>query len=464
MLTEKAEKWLEARGLDPEVASRLGVESCDRHGGEWLSIPYVRQGEAVNHKFRSLNGKSWHQEAGSVQCLWNEDVLRDATLTDPVVITEGEFDALAAIQSGYLRTVSVPGGAPAAEGTAKHAYLDGARELLQGVNEVVLAFDADGPGANLLHDLSHILGRARCKWVPYPRGCKDLNETLQKYGQRGVDEAFKRASWVRVDGVFKLSELPPLPDITAYQTGIPWLQEHYRIRWGDFCVITGIPSHGKTVFANHLAASVAETHGWRVAFASFEQAPQKDHRRALRTLFHKKRECEQSPEERAEADAWIDERFCFLVPSEDDEVTLDWVLERMAVAVHRFGCKLLIIDPWNELDHRRPFDTSLTEYVGEAIKALKRFARKHLVHLIVVAHPVKQKKTDDGTYQMPTLYDISDSAHWYNKADVGIVVHRKDQSVTSVRVVKSRYHEEIGVPGEIAVFFNPHTGRFEERS
>lgn len=66
-------------------------------------------------------------------------------------------------------------------------------------------------------------------------------------------------------------------------------------------------------------------------------------------------------------------------------------------------------------------------------------------------------KDENGDYRIPTLYDISDSAHWYNKADLGVVVHRKKDH-TILRVAKSRYHDEIGIPGEVFM-----TYRFEER-
>jgi hypothetical protein len=52
------------------------------------------------------------------------------------------------------------------------------------------------------------------------------------------------------------------------------------------------------------------------------------------------------------------------------------------------------------------------------------------------------------------------SAHWYNKADVGIVVHRDDDG-SSIRVSKSRYHEEIGTPGQVRATYLPDQRRFE---
>jgi hypothetical protein len=62
----------------------------------------------------------------------------------------------------------------------------------------------------------------------------------------------------------------------------------------------------------------------------------------------------------------------------------------------------------------------------------------------VVAHPTKSAKDGDGNYKMPTLYDISGSANWYNKADLGVIVHRENEDDTLIKVQKSRYHDIIG--------------------
>ena len=71
--------------------------------------------------------------------------------------------------------------------------------------------------------------------------------------------------------------------------------------------------------------------------------------------------------------------------------------------------KLLIIDPWNEIEHDRPPHLTSTEYTGLALRALKRFARKHQIHLIVVAHPKMLRRDQQGEYPFPSLYDIADS-------------------------------------------------------
>lgn len=52
---------------------------------------------------------------------------------------------------------------------------------------------------------------------------------------------------------------------------------------------------------------------------------------------------------------------------------------------------------------------------------VKRWAQRHMVHVWLVAHPKSFEEWDGSP---PSMYDISGSAHWYNKADMGVVVHR----------------------------------------
>jgi twinkle protein len=469
MLDLKAVEELEKRGLETEILSRYGVESYTKDGHSCVKIPYKFGGQVVNHKYRQINGKDFmHQDAGAVKCFWNFDALSDQTLKGvPIIITEGEFDALAAIQAGFVRVVSVPDGAPQESNpeAKKYDYLDSAEKYLKECGEVIIATDGDQPGANLLHDLSLRIGRHRCKFVTYPKGCKDLNDALKAYGTKGVTETISRAKWIQIDGVYSLDELPPPPEAKAIRPGFPVLDNHYRIRPGDFTVVTGVPSHGKSTWVNDLTCRMAENHGWKTCFASFEQHPALDHKRALMKWKTGKHPSYRTAQETKEAEDWANKHFSFIMPGDEDDVSLDWVMERCATAVIRKGAQIVVIDPWNEIDHSYPKDMTLTQYTGFAIKEFRKFARHYHVHVILVAHPTKgvmlNSGKDDGKPRMPNLYDISDSSHWYNKADLGVIVHRETEHETIIRVAKSRYHEILGTPGEVRAMFNQEIGRYE---
>lgn len=451
MLTEKHEKILEARQIGSEIVAALGWRSSD----EWLEIPVIKDGEEVGYKRRTIEGeKKFTQKKGTPQIFYNFDALKDAK---EIVITEGEMDCAVALQCGYL-AVSVPNGAPMEqieEGGSKYAYLDD----LPKDCVVTLAVDNDGAGRNLLHDLSVRIGTGRCKWVGYPKGCKDLNDTIVKYGRAGVKAVFDRAQWMEVKGLRDMFDFPPPPDLEIHPCPIDGMSEHYKIRLGDLTVITGIPSYGKTTFTNELMAGMAQEYDWNVLVGSFEQSPRVDHLRNLRTLYAGRQSHLLSASELEAADKWISKHFKFIAPDLDTEAQLDWVLNCIEAGILRYQSKLVIVDPWNELDHDRPAGITLTEYTGFAIKQFKKMAQRLRVHIVIVAHPAKMTRGKDGIYPMPSLYDISDSAHWYNKPDIGIIVHRDEENAI-IRIAKCRYSGIIGKQGEVKLEYDDYSNTF----
>ncbi len=408
-LTEKHAAILEARGLDVELITRLGIGSHQERGGDWIVIPSFRSGAVVNRKFRTIAGeKRFYQDKDGVKCFWNADAITDTTLaTEPLIITEGELDAITALQAGFARVVSVPDGAPqqaigAEPDSAKYSYVADALDALRSVPTIILATDADGPGVNLMNDLALRLGRAKCRYVRYPAGCKDLNDVLVKYGGAAVRAVIEGADWLAVRGLFTMSQLPPLTEPDALPLGHLALDQHIRIRRGDFQVVTGIPNHGKSTWINETACRLAHRHGSVTAFFSPEQRAQVDHRRALRWWKIGKPPALWSLEEIAAADDWIDQHFVFLVADDDTDATLEWVFETAAAAaVIRHNATVISIDPWNELEHQRAPGMTVTEYTGQAIRDLKRFARRFNVHLVTAAHPAKlQRDRKSGEYRM----------------------------------------------------------------
>jgi twinkle protein len=300
-------------------------------------------------------------------------------------------------------------------------------------------------------------------------GERALDEIFRDHGKDALGDMVRRRQAADANlSVLRMDELPDIIEPPALQLGVPVLDDHFRIRQGDFSIITGIPSHGKSTFVNEVAGRMALRHGWSTAFASFEQRPQIDHKRNLRVFFNQKRVADQSPKELAAADHWINEHFSFIVPDKNHDLDLEWVLGCAEDAVLKHQVRMVVLDPWNELDHWRPNGMSLTEYTGFAIKAFKTLATKMLVHVMVVAHPAKQRRQEDGSYGVPSLYDVSDSAHWYNKPDLGVIVHRQGpvdskgnaQPDTIIRIAKSRYHEVLGKPGDVLADFNPEANRY----
>ncbi len=452
---------LETRGFDAEAFVRLdlGIGEAKSFPGA-LAVPFYNDKQIESLKV--LDPKTGlalkHLMPGLLP--YNINAARDPALTDqPLVVVDDEAGCWAALTAGFPRSIAIL----PERGEALLSALGRLDAAWQDAREIVLCTYTDHAGNALREVLSDVFGRARCKWVRYSEGCHSLGEEMRKHKAKGVQEAIGRAKWLVLPDIYSMAELPEPSENPTFDTGIVGLKAHYRIRRGDLCVVSGVPGAGKTSFVNKLVSVMAHFHDWRTVFASFEQRPKPDHRRALRTFHAQKLEKHLTADERVAADAWIEEHFRFLMPDDDTETSLDWLLDRMAAAVLRFDAALCVVDPWNELEHVRPPNVTQTEYTGIAIRAIKRFARKHRVHVIIVAHPAKLMRDRNGKYPQPTLYDIADSAHWSNKPDIGVLIWRDGPESglpTRIVIAKSRFHSEIGRPGTIVGIWNESTGRY----
>lgn len=491
-LSQVASQWLRARGLDPILCGEsLGLHSyTDRAGSEWITIPYERAGQRTNRKYRKIEEKQWRQDKGGEQVFWRVDCLSDVGLIDqPLVITEGEFDAIAAIQSGYWRTVSIPSGAPQQAGEnhgAKYAFLDAARAELEQITEIIIAADMDGAGRALLSDLTALLGAARCKFALYPDGCKDLNDVLLAHGEEGVQAAIAGAKWVNVAGVYKLSELPELPALVIWRPNFAPVREIIPLCPGHVSVWTGIPGHGKSTLLNACAWSIAASYDVRVAHGGFETTPQREYIQDL--IAHRSgrvvgdRDNPATKEDVLAARAWAEEHIIFIngdgyaspKSAELVDATLEWFIQCAQTAVVRHGCRVVILDPWSQIDHDIDSREREDQYIRRALKRFKIFARTFDVHVAIVAHPTKPKRDGDGAYELPEGYDISGAAHWNNFADVGVTVHSDPElgedgepvalhpelARVRIRVWKVKNHRMMNRPGDVLAIVNTRTGQY----
>ena len=455
MIHDRHKQFLDSRGGLSAIAADLEVTTVTKDGAAWLCFPYRLGGELVNRKYRLTTEKRHQMDKGGRLCLWNADALNGAPLE--VIITEGEFDALAAMHCGFERTVSVPNGAPASSAddplnANRYAYMWEHEAQLAQVKSFVLATDADAPGQFLAKDLASILGPERCKFVRYPDDCKDLNEVLVKHGQQAVTKVIAEARPYPVKGLYRFSDFPEEGPPRSMATGIPELDDHMRVTLGTFTVFTGFSNMGKSTVVNTILAH-ALGKGVSVCIASFETHPEILRRQLRNALLD-----EWGPDG---ADELLEAKVSIIANAldEDSEIDLEYYMELLRVAVIRDGCKIIVLDPWNEIEHKRRRDETETDYIGRAIRALKRFARRMDVSLWVVAHPTKPQKGHTGA---PSLYDISGSANWFNKADYGLVYHRPDKTINaaSLTVAKVRMGLE-GKPGAVAVRMNNQTGRIE---
>lgn len=445
MIEKPHREWLEARGIPSALAETLGIATVTRENAKWLAIPYRQDGAVVNRKYRRTGQKDHRMDQGGKLCFWNGDCISGHS---EIVITEGEFDAMAVMAAGFERVVSVPNGAPAEAvddplNAGRYAYLWDYEDALKRIERFVLATDGDKPGKALARDLAAILGPERCRFIDYPEGCKDLNDVLQKFGEQGIVKALVEAKPYPVRGLYTLDDFPEDTPIEAIPTGLECLDEHLALVLGTFTVFSGYSNMGKSTVLNGIIASCI-ARDIPVCIASFETMPKPILRDGIaRAMLGCSFEQFPRHPERQRAYAQLARRLTIISNAFDDETDIDveTYLDLARAAVIRHGARLIVLDPWNELEHKRQRDETETDYIGRAIRALKRFARRYNVALWVVAHPTKPQ----GKSGPPGLYDIAGSANWANKADYGLIYHRPDKTINagSLNVVKVR----MGLPG-----------------
>ena len=448
----KHREWIEARGIDVALAEKFGLETVMRDGVAWLAVPYVEAGEVINRKYRRTAEKDHRMDPGAPLALWNADCLRDPKVRSgqaPVVITEGEWDALTALQVGFPFVVSVPNGAPAQvtadlDNAKRYEWVDRHASDLAGVKEFIIAADDDEAGRNLRQDLVALLGADRCRFIVYPFPAKDLNEVLLDHGAEAVVDCITTAKPFPVQGLYDLSDFPERGEVRSYHVGVEPIGELLAIVPGTLTVVTGYANMGKSTLMNAIIGHALVNH-FPVCVASFETDVKPILRDGLRQAILR---CNKHEMERhkdlAHADACLAERLTIISQTVDEDMEMDLAkfLDLCRTAVVRHGVKMIVLDPWNELEHKRARDETETDYIGRAIRAIKRFAKQNDVAFWVVAHPTKPH---EGHKKIPGLYDISGSANWANKADYGLTYHRPDFKENRAQIVVSKVR--MGLPG-----------------
>lgn len=244
-------------------------------------------------------------------------------------------------------------------------------------------------------------------------------------------------------------------------TGWKKLDKFYSVVKGQFTVIHGVPSSGKSEFMDALAINLAKIDEWKFVVFSPENYPVEMH---YHKLIEKICGIELRNIQKSEIDSainFIDSHFYFIDALEED-INLDYILEQSQELIKLKKIDSLIIDPWNEIELSRPKDLGESDYIGQCLRKLRKFARKNNIHLFIIAHPTKLIRGKDGKYPIPELYDIQGSSHWRNKSDNGICIHRDyENNLTSVYIQKIKFRY-CGKPGEVLFKYDSINGKYFE--
>lgn len=463
-ISQRALTWFESRGISAKTLEELkiteGLEWMPQKNGKANTVQfnYFLNGELVNTKFRT-GDKCFKLVSGAELIPYNIDAIKGQK---ECIICEGEMDCLTFHECGFPYVVSVPNGA-----NANLDYLDNyIEDYFDDKETIYIASDTDTKGVLLKEELIRRFGAERCKVVSYGDGCKDANEQLIKYGRGSVKVCINTATEIKIDGVFTVGDFEQSLDAlfeNGWQKGVTIGHENFdrlcSFETKRLCIVTGIPGSGKSEFIDEITERLNVRYKWRFAYFSPENAPLAYHASKLIEKFTGKRFSRKTltDNEYKQVKEHLEQDFFFISPT--DDFKLDNILDKAKFLVRRKGIKALIIDPFNRLENEQGTRNE-TQYISELLDRLTNFAQRNDILIILMAHPTKQPKNKDGVIEAPTLYDISGSANFFNKADFGIVVHRNriDNNVeVHIQKVKFRHLGECGT----ALFkYNLNNGRY----
>lgn len=438
-LTDTIQQYFLTRKISPKTLDAYGIQS-DSHGN--IVFPFRRNGILEYVKYRKPrkpepgDRKEW-QAKGTRPILFGMDL---CVYSKPLVITEGQIDAMALYEAGVANAVSVPSGAENME------WIEHCWDWLERFPSIILFGDCDAPGIRMVQTVARRLGEARCMVVEsYPdrpdgKPCKDANEILFFLGADALRETLQAARAVQIKGIIDLAEVVPTDNtlIPRIKTMIPELDEILGgLIESGLTIFTGKPGAGKSTVTGLLLLNAIEQ-GHNVCAYSGELNKERfqswihfqlaggeyiglkhDPVKGVQVPYLSYHVQERLIE-------WYRGKF-FLFDNRElfDEDQCEAIMQVFSAAVRRYGCKLFLVD--NMMTALADAEDEMRAQ-GRFANMLKRFANTYGVHVLLVAHP---RKTRAG--EPIKQNDVAGNSAAERLADNTIVVEKPN-----LRIIKNR--------------------------
>ena len=265
-LTDECVRYLGRRGISEETLLDWKIGS-DKDGN--IVFPFYRDNVLTYVKYRKPKRhekedgpKEW-ADPNTEPILFGMDM---TTFNKPLVITEGELDALALYEAGVTNVVSVPAGCKNME------WVNLCWDWLENFNQIILFGDSDDPGKEMVAILSTRLGEDKCM-IPgeYPefvwngvdenRICKDANEILCCWGPENLKAIVDACEPAPIKGVIDVGKIVYVDPITKprIMTKIPMLDKMTGgFQEGGVTILSGKSGEGKSTLSGVLLLNAIE--------------------------------------------------------------------------------------------------------------------------------------------------------------------------------------------------------------
>lgn len=466
-LTADAIEYMKLRKISEETLNEWKVVQRIWNGKPNYVFQYFDENNELQHvSYRGIGkgGTKGGCEKDTKAILWG---IWRVKKDEPLIIVEGQLDALAVSESGYQNVVSVP------SGSCNYTWIDNCWEWLQDIQEIIIFGDNDEAGIKMVNELTIRLGKYRVKSVIHKY--KDANEILYRQGKEEVIRLIEEAIKQTPQGIIRISDHPYIRIQDRVHEGIPSgiyeldsaiddLQPEY------LTILFGRNSEGKSTIINQMICNIidnktpvflysGELSTNRLTNWLYRQAigEEKEYIDYVETKYKIKADIK--PRAIKALKKWCGNYF-YTFDRSVQNVRKDTsaLFDVMANAVMRYGCKVLIID--NLMSALEENAESLNSDQSNFVQQCKDFAESYRVHIILVAHPNKIKKKGDQLEKE----DISGSNNIPNKADIIVAIERNyqdDREYDNVlRLLKDR---EEGICKTINFLFESKSKRLLEK-
>lgn len=453
MSNKKALDYLQTeRGLLLETIKRfkLGYNNG-------IAIPYYQDGILRNFKIRKIDKKEYFREEGGCKStLYNIDSIEK---DKPVVITEGEFDCMAAAQMGYENIISPPNGS----GAFDNEWID----ALENVGEISLVFDSDEAGEKGAHLFAQKLGLLRCKRVILP--FKDFNECLMAgYTKQELDKYFVEAKDYKPKGIIHVSEvLANIEDLWRQGDRLKGEQiADWRkfnnvlggIRMREVTTLTGETASGKSALAIYLVYKLLLQDKACLIISS--ELSKEDILGRLFAINRQKSFFKLGREDIAEAITFFMKTNLFFVDTEG-KVSIKEIEEYLEYAHLRYDVQFVMMDHLHFF--LPPGSDRQVADIEEFMQGLVRNALRLKIHIWLIAHPQKLKN-ETGRVSLNDLK--GGSAIKQDSFNVGCLWRdrsKEKEGVHKVFLDFQKVRSPAGLGGSVELKFDPVTQSYEEQ-
>lgn len=419
---DKVYAYWAKRGISKETIDYADIQQ-DKEGNalfqyydtnDVLTMCKVRPSKAIRHG----ELKTW--------CLKNSDTtpllynMNKINVNSPLLITTGEGDCLAAIESGFTNAVSIP------LGDGNLHWIDENWDWLEQFEEIIIAYDNDESGEKYSKIVVPRLGSWRCKIVNLPNvvevngkkvHIKDINEYLVRCGKNAVLEVITNAQDTPVPSVISFASIEDkdFSTIDGITIGIKDFDRQLtRLYDGSFNVVSGIPGAGKTSVLNQLIVQgIDQNHDAWLFSRELPSWMSKNWQTRLMAGRRNLTKCTTptggeyyrvNDLAKRMMDEYYDEHL--YTYRDDWSNKAEAIQESMEASARKYGSRLFVLDNLMTID-LGVGDSNRNDKETEFVNWLIQFAMKYQVIVVLVCHPNKNQDVTEGV----GLYNISGSAH-----------------------------------------------------